>query len=524
MATTEAAPASLGPRFAPEDPALPKPWKGLIDGSTGLLYYWNPETNVTQYERPATSAPPLPPGPPPSASLPNLAPIPIARTVPPNGTVQQQPRQQLVQQAGQQVQQQQPSQQVFQQEGQLTQQQQKLSQQLPLQQSGQQMTLQQSGQQVALQQTQQLPYQQPQQVSNQQFTQQRTPRHFSHMQLQQMPYQQISYLQGQLMPRPEGQQQQGLQFASYQQGQQSQGPQVSYQQGQQPQGPQIPHQQQTQESQMMLQQQPQGSQVPHSQGLQIAAQLLQHTQGPPIAQQQGQQSQGSHIGNQLEQKKQGQQVGLPGVEEATRQEGKQAGLSLPQVQQSSLISGDHHLPSSLPQVNISPVGSHSIQPQQQFGGASPVSAQQNSSLQLQPVGIDTSYRQQQTSGTTVPNQLGHPMVCPPMGLHMGYDDDQHERGRTEFYSSRRMEEPMMLPQQPLARSQQDMRMSHQFIPPGHSGGLNMLPQHPLPNMYSHAAFPNPAALRPPLGMFGSSDFQISLQLMHIAGTTRLLQW
>ncbi|XP_038988531.1 pre-mRNA-processing ATP-dependent RNA helicase PRP5-like [Phoenix dactylifera] len=98
------------------------------------------------------------------------------------------------------------------------------------------------------------------------------------------------------------------------------------------------------------------------------------------------------------------------------------------------------------------------------------------------------------------------MVCPPMGLNMGYDDDQHERGRTEFYSSRRMEEPMMLPQQPLARSQQDMRMSHQFIPPGHSGGLNMLPQHPLPNMYSHAAFPNPAALRPPLGMLGSSDF------------------
>ena len=51
-----------------------------------------------------------------------------------------------------------------------------------------------------------------------------------------------------------------------------------------------------------------------------------------------------------------------------------------------------------------------------------------------------------------------------------------------------------------------MRVSHQFIPPGHSGGLNMLPQHPMPNLYSHAAFPNPAPLRPPVGMFGSSDF------------------
>ena len=44
--------ASHQPRFAPEDPTLPKPWKGLVDGKTGYLYFWNPETNVTQYERP----------------------------------------------------------------------------------------------------------------------------------------------------------------------------------------------------------------------------------------------------------------------------------------------------------------------------------------------------------------------------------------------------------------------------------------------------------------------------------------
>lgn len=39
-------------RYAPEDPNLPKPWKGLVDSRTGYLYFWNPETNVTQYERP----------------------------------------------------------------------------------------------------------------------------------------------------------------------------------------------------------------------------------------------------------------------------------------------------------------------------------------------------------------------------------------------------------------------------------------------------------------------------------------
>lgn len=47
--------ATATPRYAPEDPTLPKPWKGLVDGNTGYLYFWNPETNVTQYEKPGTS-------------------------------------------------------------------------------------------------------------------------------------------------------------------------------------------------------------------------------------------------------------------------------------------------------------------------------------------------------------------------------------------------------------------------------------------------------------------------------------
>ncbi|KAK4482090.1 hypothetical protein RD792_011558, partial [Penstemon davidsonii] len=48
--------AASGVRYAPEDPTLPKPWKGLVDGNTGYLYFWNPETNKTQYERPVASS------------------------------------------------------------------------------------------------------------------------------------------------------------------------------------------------------------------------------------------------------------------------------------------------------------------------------------------------------------------------------------------------------------------------------------------------------------------------------------
>lgn len=78
MATAEVAPA-----YAPEDPTLPKPWTGLIDGNTGVLYYWNPETNATQYEKPAPLPPPIA-AVPPSDSTPKLAPIPTARTQKPN--------------------------------------------------------------------------------------------------------------------------------------------------------------------------------------------------------------------------------------------------------------------------------------------------------------------------------------------------------------------------------------------------------------------------------------------------------
>lgn len=82
MATAEAASAPTGPRYAPDDPSLPQPWKALIDGST--VYYWNPETNITQYEKPATLPPQLASGP-PVPSTPTLAPLPGARMMQPNG-------------------------------------------------------------------------------------------------------------------------------------------------------------------------------------------------------------------------------------------------------------------------------------------------------------------------------------------------------------------------------------------------------------------------------------------------------
>ncbi len=45
------------------DPTLPAPWEALFDPASGLKYYWNPQTNVTQYERPlgGPAPPPLAP-------------------------------------------------------------------------------------------------------------------------------------------------------------------------------------------------------------------------------------------------------------------------------------------------------------------------------------------------------------------------------------------------------------------------------------------------------------------------------
>ncbi|CAL9007984.1 unnamed protein product [Prunus brigantina] len=52
-------PATL-PHYLPlvyfSDPKLPPPWTGMFDGNLGVVYYWNPQTNVSQYEHPASSS------------------------------------------------------------------------------------------------------------------------------------------------------------------------------------------------------------------------------------------------------------------------------------------------------------------------------------------------------------------------------------------------------------------------------------------------------------------------------------
>ncbi|GFZ11586.1 DEAD box RNA helicase family protein [Actinidia rufa] len=250
MATSEPTPASLAPRYAPDDPTLPKPWKGLIDGSTGILYYWNPETNITQYEKPSSLPPPLPPGLPPSASTPKLAPIPGARMMQSNGVVGQ-PGHQMThtpQQQGQQtISPQHPQgaqlmpQGSQQHSSQLSIAGQQQGSQLPhvMQQQGHS-TPQQHGQQTIQQPNQQVLLQSGPQMSQQPVQQ------MPQQSMQQLPGQQTPLYQGSQMGQPHGHQftHQQMQYMAYQQTNLPVGQQNSQQQTQHiMSGHMFPHQQ-----------------------------------------------------------------------------------------------------------------------------------------------------------------------------------------------------------------------------------------------------------------------------------------
>ncbi|KAL5849062.1 hypothetical protein ACOSQ4_007075 [Xanthoceras sorbifolium] len=460
MATAEAASASMGPRYAPDDPTLPKPWKGLIDGNTGILYYWNPETNVTQYEKPATLPPPLPPGPPPASSTPKLAPLPVAQSTQPNGAMNQHGQPQMAQATQQQGQQMSPLPQqhgpvVTQSHGPLVAQ---VSDQLDSQQQGSQL-----GQAM----------QHPGQFTPQQMR----------PQMMQYPGQQLLQHPGQQWLQQPGHQmqQQAIQQVPHQLGQQS----VPHQ------NPQMPQSQQ-------------GHQYSHQHPQYMAYQQNVLSQGKQSSQQQTQLGvQGQQFLGQQEYNK----ATITKREADDFQLGNQTGLSPSQFQTSGPSSQNH------------PVGTNSVQmPQtsvhltqaQQFGGSSVNMQQSNPKAQPQQTGSDFAHQQH---GPRFQNHMGPTMMLnehsnvPPFGTKMGYEGNLHGRTGNDYYFNGNKEGPVISPQQPklaaipLVRNQQEMRMGGaplQNVTPGHTGGVNAVGGHAMHNMYSHASpFSNNATMRPP---------------------------
>ncbi|KAG6731471.1 hypothetical protein I3843_01G123500 [Carya illinoinensis] len=473
MATAESAQASLGPRYAPDDPTLPKPWKGLIDGSTGVLYYWNPETNVTQYEKPSSLPPPLPAGQPPIASTPKLASIPVAQSMPPNGVVAQVGQQitQAPQQQGLQAQVSQLSQQHRQM---VAQQQSSMAAQVSPQQGSQ---IAQGGPQQSSQLGQPMHQQgQPALPQPQQLMQ--------HMMI--YPGQQIQQAQSQHMPQQPAQQlTQVVQQLPQQLGQQPQH-QGSYMT--QPQTHQFTHQQ----LQYMAYQQ---SMLP--QGQHNSQQHAQHSaQGQPFANQQD------------------YQVAFLNREEVDFQNGNQIGFSPSQVQQPG-TSSVQKLPSGSNSVQMPQISVHPGQAQQY--GASLGNMQQPPMVQLQQTRIDLAPQQH---GPRIQNQMGPPMMhgqkpnLPAVGSKM-HEDNLHGRTANEYYFNANKEGPVgskdpKLAGIPMARNPQDKWIggvpSHNVMP-GHTSGPNAITGHAIHNSFAHSTggppFSNNALMRPPF--LGTTD-------------------
>lgn len=411
MAAAEPASASVGPRYAPDDPSLPKPWKGLIDGSTGMLYYWNPETNVTQYEKPAALPPPLPPGPPPAVT-PKLAPLPVSHSTQPNeGINQRGPTQmaQATQQHGQQPSSlpQHAAPGVIQNHGPLGAQ---VSDQQDLQQQSSQFG-------PAMQQPGQFTHQQirPPMI---QYPGQQMPQH---------PSQPWSQQPGHQM------QQQTFQPGPQQLGQQS-----------------VPHQ---------------NPQVPQSQqGHQYSHQHLQYVSYPPnVIPQDKQNSQTAQPGPQGPQ--------FPGQKEynktpVTKKEdfplGNQSGWSPSQFHQTSVTASQNH-PGGTNAVQMPQTGVH-LTPPQQFIGSVNVNVQPpNSMAQPQQTGSDYSHRQH---GPSYQNHMGPPILpneqstAPSIGTKIGFEGNVHSRSGNDYSFNINREQPVMSPPQPklsaipMARNQQ----------------------------------------------------------------------
>ncbi|KAI3941150.1 hypothetical protein MKW92_047542 [Papaver armeniacum] len=459
MSTTEASSASLGPRYAAEDPSLPKPWKGLIDGSTELLYYWNPETNITQYERPASVgvAPPLSSSQPPSVSVPQISAVPMTQTVQSSGMMVQQVHQMAYtqQQQGQQV------------PNDLQQQTHYMSQQqgMPIAQQGPQLGQAQGMQQDAQMMQQQIRQQMAHQPQPAQHQTQQAPQHqFLNQQPQQMMYQQSLY--GQQLP-------------------QSQPQHTANQQGQQ-----YPPQQR--------------QQFPPQQGQQFSSQ-----QGQQFSSQQGQQFPSQ----------QGQHSGYPVREQAEfqHQQGNQIGFSGSQPQQGG--SSLHNPQADSHSTHTPNMSYHAIN-QHQFSGSSVNVPQSNSSrAQAQQTGTD-SVHWQQMGGPMVHNQMGQPNLHNQqpsgnlIGMKMGYGEDPRGRDGNGSYFNADKEGSMMVSQQPkiasipMTRNQQDPRIS-QNVAPIRAGGSNNGVGPAVSHMYNHAgggnAFPNNTPTRPPPNMLGMTD-------------------
>lgn len=420
MATAEAASAGLGPRYAPDDPTLPQPWKGLIDGSTGLLYYWNPETNVTQYEKPAPSAPA------PAASAPSLAPIPGAHTMQPSGG--------MVQQHGQQLMQVQPSQQQQQQQQQVS----HLAQQ-----HGQSM-LQQQSPLVA-------------QISQQQPSQAAQPAQQQNSQPAQVMLQPGSYQARQQMMQPQGQQYQQM---HHQMQPQAIHPQQFGQGTSQDHGSHIvqpqAHQYNPQNMHYMAYQQNMiASRPPNSQ--QIQPNML------PSGQPNSQQIQHNIHSQQPFENQQDFKTAIPKIEEAEFKNGSQVGLSPSQYQQRSAlpVQNNQNIPADVSSGQVPNAGVNAGQPQQ-FRGFSGSMQQPNPAMQSQQGGSDLFYQhvpnfQNQMS----PGMMhGHPSNAHPIGQKMGHEDNLRGRAGNEYYYNSNKEMPSMgrqqpdMTQMPIPRNQQ----------------------------------------------------------------------